>query len=154
MSNTITASDLARAAARLDRWGASVVFGPKDWNRYDVRTIGKWLCHSSWSNRTRGNDSDFAYSNFPDALRAILAATTNPDGTLCVDEQPTPTDTTTPAAERKVGRDDPRWFELFKGLLFAQCGCEGMEGCNKEMWVRMAMEVADAALAQLTGGAK
>jgi hypothetical protein len=88
MSNTITASDLARAAARLDRWGASVVFGPGDFD-CDIRTADRTLCTSGWTDIVP--DVRYIYGTFPAALRVILAATHNPDGSPCRDEEATPT---------------------------------------------------------------
>jgi hypothetical protein len=109
MSYTITASDLARAAARLDRWGAEIVSiftgtanpnEPVEW--CDIRAGDHYLgCCGDWDQLV-GKDGAHYPQTVGDALRVLLAVTHNPDGTPCGDEQPTPTDTTTPAAERKV----------------------------------------------------
>jgi hypothetical protein len=167
MSTTITASDLARAAARLERWGASVVLKPNEPEWHDIRTADKYLAvGGTWGNRSDYTNQYFPRKGFPDALRVILAATHNPDGTPCGDGQADapPTDTTTPAAEGKVGRDDPRWYDLFKAAL-PHCAEETHARLREGSLVKTAPQIpefiaqsaailADAALAQLTGGAK
>jgi hypothetical protein len=152
-TTTITASDLARAAARLDRWGASVRLKPNEPEWHDIRTADKYLAvGGTWGNRSDYTNQYFPRKGFPDALRVILAATHNPDGTPCVDEQPTPTDTTTPAAEGKVGRDDPRWWQAF--LTAVPVTLSDYPTVTRESQASMCAAFADAALAQLTGGAK